>query len=146
MEFLTCIVAAEEDEYPALAAAGSPLHEWSGVEVPGFDTLKLATLHSLLMDESLQAALDLYEPVCVAEGDNETLVLRVDAELFEKLVELDEESLESVATELAATEAYEDEALDAEDIQDQLISLVELAQLAESQDQVLFVWIKLLQR
>ena len=32
MEFLTCVVAAEEDEYPDIAQSNSPLNQWSGIE------------------------------------------------------------------------------------------------------------------
>ncbi len=145
MEFLTCVVAAEEDEYPDIAQSNSPLNQWSGIEWPGLDTTKIATLHSLLTGDPLQLALDLYEPVCVADGEDETLVLRIEAELFEELTLLDEESLENVVNELAATEIYELEGGDPDEILDFLTSLVDLAQLAEAQGQTLFVWIRLLQ-
>ena len=145
MEFLTCVVAAEEDEYPDIAQSNSPLNQWSGIEWPGLDTTKIATLHSLLTGDPLQLALDLYEPVYVAEGEDETLVLRIEAELFEELTLLDEESLENVVNELAATEIYELEGGDPDEILDFLTSLVDLAQLAEAQGQTLFVWIRLLQ-
>lgn len=145
MEFLTCVVAAEEDEYPDIAQSNSPLNEWSGIESPGLDTTKIATLHSLLTGDPLQLALDLYEPVFVTEGDDETLVLRIDSEMAEELALLDEEALENVVSELAATEVYEHEGVDPEELQVFLTALVDLAQLAESQGQALFVWIKLLQ-
>ena len=145
MEFLTCVVAAEEDEYPDIAQSHSPLNEWSGIESPGLDTTKVATLHSLLTGDPLQLALDLYEPVFVAEGDDETLVLRIEAELFEELTLLDEESLENVVDELMATDVYEHDGSDPEDVLAFVTALSELAQLAESQGQTLFVWIKLLQ-
>ena len=145
MEFLTCVVAAEEDEYPDIAQSNSPLNEWSGIEAPGLDTTKVATLHSLLTGDPLQLALDLYEPIFVAEGDDETLVLRIEAELFEELTLLDEESLESVVDELMATDVYEHDGSDPENVLAFVTALSELAQLAESQGQTLFVWIKLLQ-
>lgn len=145
MEFMTFVVAAEEDEYPDVARSASPLNEWSGIEAPGLDTAKVATLHSLLTGDSLQTALDLYEPVFVAEGDEETIVLRVEDEMLEELALLDDEALENVAGELAATEVYESEGVETDDLLDSLAALAELAQLAESQDQKLFVWIRLIQ-
>lgn len=145
MEFLTCVVAAEEDEYPDIARSSIPLNEWSGVETPGLDTVKLATLHSLLTGDPLQVALDFYEPVFVTEGDDETLVLRIAGEMLEELALLDEEALENVSGELAATEIYESEGVDPDDLLASLTALAELAQLAESQGQELFVWIKLIQ-
>jgi hypothetical protein len=138
-------VAAEEDEYPAIGLSDSPLNDWSGVEAPGLDTTRLATLHSLLTGDSLQSALDRYEPVFVSPEEAETIVLRVDGEMFEELVELDDESMENVAVELAATESYDDEPQEPEDVQMFLSAFVDLAHLAESQGQRLFVWIKLLQ-
>jgi len=145
MEFITCVVAAEEDEYPDIARSAAPLNEWSGVETPGLDTVKLSTLHSLLTGDSLQAALDFYEPVFVAGEDDETLVLRIDGEMLEELALLDEEALENVSAELAATEIYESEGVEPDELLASLTALAELAQLAESQGQSLFVWIKLIQ-
>lgn len=145
MEFLTCVVAAEEDEYPDLAMSGAPLKQWSGFEAPGLDTTRIAALHSLLTGDSLQAALDLYEPVFVTEGEDEKLLLRIAPELFDALAGLDDEVLEELAGELAANELYEAEGVDPEEVLAYLTTLVELAQLAESQDQALFVWKKLLQ-
>lgn len=139
MEMMTNIVAAEEDEYSAVGESSNPLDEWSGIEAPGLDSIKIATLHSLLTSDPLQVALDRYEPVYVAE--NEIIVLRLADEMLEKLATIDEDALESMAIELAATEEFENEHWETEDIVEQLISLVDLAQLAESQGQVLFVWI-----
>lgn len=145
MQFLTCVVAAEEEEYPDIARSSAPLNEWSGIELPGLDTAKIATLHSLLTGDSLQVALDCYEPVFVNDGEDETLVLRIEDELFEELAVLDEDALENVAGELALTEIYEEEGAELDDVRSFLLALVELAQLAESQGQRLFVWIRLLQ-
>ncbi|MQY50341.1 hypothetical protein HCX48_01210 [Rhodocyclus tenuis] len=145
MEFMTCIVSADEDEYSDLAASASPLHEWSGIESPGLDTARLAALHSLLTGDPLHVAMDYCEPVCVVEGDNETLILRIDTSLADALVELDEEALETVAAELAATEAFEGNENGEEGVFELLTALAELAQLAESQGQLLFVWIRIVQ-
>lgn len=143
MEIVTHIVAADDDEYQVVGDSINPLDEWSGIEAPRLDTIKIATLHSLLTGDPLQVALDLYEPVYVAE--NETVVLRIADELMEKLATLDEDELENIAIEVAATEEFETEQWDTEDIQEQLILLGDLAQLAESQGQALFVWMCLLQ-
>ena len=145
MEFVTCVVAADEDELADVAQSATPLDGWSGIEIPGLDTVKLATLHALLTGDSLQAALDLYEPALVSGGDGEILVLRVAGEMLEELALLDEESLETVAGELAATEIYEEEDADPDELLSLLAPLAELAQLAESQGQVLFVRIELIQ-
>jgi hypothetical protein len=143
MDFMTNIVAAEEDEYTAIGESTCPLDEWSGIEAPGLDTVKVAILHCLLTGDPLQMALDLYEPVYVSES--ETLVLRIAEELLEKLAVLDEEAMENVASELAASEDFESEQWAADDVLAQLTELADLAQLAESQGQALFVWMSLVQ-
>lgn len=140
MQFETRILAAEEDEYIAIGESAQPLNEWSGLELAGFDTVRLATLHALVTGDSLQMALDRYEPMYVSA--EETVVLRLADELLEALVDLDEESLESIAAELAATEEFESERCNEEDVFDLLNALAELAQLAESQEQVLFAAIR----
>ena len=139
MEFVTNIVAAEDEESSFVGESSCPLDEWSGIDAPGLDTPKLAVLHSVLTGEVLQSALDLYEPVYVSE--NGTAVLRIADELFEKLIGLDEEVLETISGELAATEEFERAQWHEDDVLGFLMAVFELAQLAESQGQVLFVWI-----
>jgi hypothetical protein len=112
--------------------------EWSGIERRGIDTAKIATLHCLLTGDEFEEAIGAYEPVYA--GDEGALVLRVADEVMERLATLDEEALELVATELAATEEYEMEQWEPEDVQALVMDLADLARLAESQGQVLFVW------
>ncbi len=141
MEIVTHILAADEEEISSIGESTCPLDEWSGIEAPGVDTVKLATLHCLLTGDALQTALDLYEPAYVSES--ETVILRIADELVEKLAALDEEALDDIANELAATEEFENEQWAAEDVLGLLTELSELAQLAESQGQGLFVWMYL---
>ena len=49
MSFVTVIVAAEEDEVASVGDSVQPLNEWSGVEFPGIDIPKIATLHLKLI-------------------------------------------------------------------------------------------------
>ena len=138
MGLLTNIVAAEEDEYAAIGESLRPVDEWSGIERRGIDTAKVATLHCLLTGEEFEEAISAYEPVYVA--DEGAVVLRLADEVMERLATLDEEALELVASELAATEEYEMEQWEPEDVQALVMDMAELARLAESQGQVLFVW------
>lgn len=138
MGLLTNIVAAEEDEYAAVGESLRPVDEWSGIERRGIDTAKIATLHCLLTGDEFEEALGSYEPVYVA--DEGALVLRLADEAMERLAMLDEEALELVADELAATEEYEMEQWDAAEVQAFVMELADLARLAESQGQVLLVW------
>lgn len=138
MAFQTVFVAAEEDESASVGDSIQPLNEWSGIEIPGLDIPKIAMLHCLLTGDQLDVALDNYEPVFVSASNS--IVLRVADEMSEKLANVDEDALEAIATELVATGDFENEHMDSVDAFDLLSELAGLAQLAESQGQVLFVW------
>ncbi len=143
MGILTNIVAAEEDEFAAIGESLHPVDEWSGIERRGIDTAKIATLHCLLTGDEFEYALSRYEPVYASIED--ALVLRLADEVTEKFATLDEDALMRVGEELAATEEFELEGCDADEVQDMVMALAELAQIAESQGQVLFVWMHPLQ-
>ena len=138
MGILTNIVAAEEDEIAAIGESLRPVDEWSGIERRGIDTAKIATLHCLLTGDEFEEAIGAYEPAYVA--DEGAVVLRIADQVMERLATLDEDALELVAEELAATEEYEMEQWEAEDVQALVMELADLARLAESQGQALFVW------
>ena len=138
MGILTNIVVADEDEYAAVGESLRPADEWSGIERRGIDTAKIATLHCLLTGDEFEEALGSYEPVYAA--DEGAVVLRFADEAMERLAELDEDALELVADELAATEEYEMEQWETADVQAMVFELADLARLAEAQGQVMFVW------
>lgn len=138
MAFVTVVVAAEEDECASVGDAVQPLNEWSGIEVPGLDIPKVATLHCLLTGDPLDSTLDAYEPAYVSATNS--IVLRIADAMAERLASIDEEALDAIAAELVATEDFEREHPEPEDVIDLLSELSGLAQLAESQGQVLFVW------
>ena len=138
MGILTNIVAAEEDEIAAIGESLRPVDEWSGLERRGIDTAKIATLHCLLTGDEFEEAVSAYEPVYV--GDEGAVVLQIADEVMDRLATLDEDALELVAEELAATEEYELEQWEAEDVQALVMELADLARLADSQGQVMFVW------
>ncbi len=138
MAFMTVVVAAEEDESASVGDSVQPLNEWSGVEIPGLDIPKIAMLHCLLTGDLLDVALDTYEPVYVSITNS--IVLRVADQMSEKLANVDDDALEAIAAELVATGDFENEHMDSGDAFDLLSELAGLAQLAESQGQVLFVW------
>jgi hypothetical protein len=141
MKIVTILIAADDDEFSAIGESPCPLDEWSGVETPGLDTAKIATLHCLLTGDTLQMALDLYQPVYVSASD--TIILRLADEALEKLASLDDAALDAVASELAATDEFEKAQWHIDDVAEQLTAIAELAQLAESQGQALFVWMLL---
>jgi hypothetical protein len=69
------------------------------------------------------------------------MVLRLADEVLERLIELDEEMLVQVASELTATEDFETEDWTEEEVTVMLAELCELAHRADSEGQALFVWL-----
>ena len=139
MSILTNIVAAEEDEVEAVGDSLQPVDEWSGISLRDIGIAKIATLHSLLTGDLFEDAAALCEPVYISPAEG-ALVLRLADELKDRLAKLDEESLDAVAAELAATEEFEMAGRDEGEVLAMLADLADLARLAESQDQTLFVW------
>lgn len=139
MGLLVNIVAADEDEVEDIAASIHPVDEWSGIEARDIDVAKLATLHCLLTGDDLDEAYSANERV-VAAGEGGSLVLRIPDVVMEKLAGLEEEALERVGEELAASEEFELTDWPLEEVQALVVELAEIARLAESQGQGLFVW------
>lgn len=145
MGILVNLIAADEEELDAVGASARPLDEWSGIEVRDLDTGKVAMLHCLLTGDDFDMALALYEPVHVPVDEDGALVLRLADEALERLVQLDDEAEEQVAAELSATEEFESESWDEDEVHALVAQLAELARLAESQGQSVFVWMHPLQ-
>lgn len=141
MAQVTNIVAAEEDEAEAVAMSDRPIDEWSGIEARDIDAAKLATLHCLLSEDDFQEALYAYEPV-VALYDEGVQVIRIPDHIVEKLTLLDEEALENVGEELAATEEFEMAGWPVEEVQAFVVELSDVARVAESQGQVMLAWMR----
>ncbi|MBZ0105666.1 MAG: hypothetical protein K8H84_08540 [Sulfuricella denitrificans] len=139
MGILVNIVSADEDEAEAIGESQHPVVEWSGIEARDIDTAKIVTLHCLLTGDGLEDAFYAYEPVYVA-GDEGPIVLRIPDEAMEKLAALEEEAAEAVGDELAATEEFEMSGWPSEEVRSLVEELAELARLADSQGQVMFVW------
>lgn len=139
MAILTQFIAAEDDEIEAIGESLNPIEEWSGIQMRDIDTAKVATLHALLTGDLFDDAVAYYEPVHVSAAEG-AVVLRLADHLTEHLAALSEDVLDDVASELAATEEFEDMGWEGEAIAAMLTSLADLAQLAESQGQALLVW------
>jgi hypothetical protein len=140
MGILTQIVAAEEDEVESIGESLQPVDEWSGVTLREVSIAKLAALHCILTGDLLDDALIHCEPIYVSAAEG-ALVIRIAAEAAERLAGIDEDALDAIATELAATEEFERSGWDDAEIVDMLADLADLARLAESQGQELFAWL-----
>lgn len=139
MGILVNIVSADEEDVEAIGESQHPVVEWSGIEARDIDTAKIVTLHCLLTGEGLEDAVYAYEPVYIS-GDDGPVVLRIPDEIMEKLASLEEEAIELVGEELAATEEFEMNDWPTEEVLSLVEELSALARLADSQGQALFVW------
>lgn len=139
MGILTQIVAADEHEAESIGESLDPKSEWSAVERRDIDIPKIATLISVLTGDLYDDAVVLCEPIYISPAEG-AFVLHFSDIARERLAELEEEAIEVIALELAATEEYEYAELDHADLLEWLIELAELAQTADSQGQSFFVW------
>lgn len=139
MGILVNIVCADEDEVEDIGESQHPVVEWSGIEARDINTAKFVTLHCLLTGDGLEDAVYAYEPVYTS-GEEGPVVLRVPDEVMQKLASLEEEAIEMVGEELAASEEFEMGGWPAEEVQSLVDELAALARLAESQGQAMFVW------
>jgi hypothetical protein len=139
MGILTTFLAAEEDELEAVGESLEPTEEWSGISFRDVTIPQIATLHSVLTGDFFDDAIILYEPIYISAAEG-ALVLRLADTAMERLLEIDEEALDAIASELTATEEFENAGREEDEVAEMLARLVDLARLAESQGQGLFVW------
>lgn len=136
MHIVTHFLVASEEDIADIGEATQPLKSWRGIEWRGVDSEKLVMLHSLLTDDAFDLAVSFYEPIYVS--DEGAMVLPLAARLLDALTDLDEESLETLAEELAASESFEAEGWPLEEVHDLLIDLADLAQQAAGEELPLF--------
>lgn len=139
MGILVNIVSADEDDIEAIGESLQPVNEWDGIEARDIDKTKFILLHCLLTGDGIEDAVYAYEPVYFS-GEDAPQVLRMPDELTEKLASLDEEALEIVGEELAATEDFELSDLQPEEVVSLVIDLAEVARGAVARGQTLFIW------
>jgi hypothetical protein len=139
MGTLVNIVIADEDEAEFIGESSQPVDEWVGMEVRDLDKSKFITLHCLLTGDGIEDAVYGYEPLYFVEDGPQ--VLRIPDEMTARLARYDDEALEEVVQELAATEDFELSDLAVEDIQAFMEEFAELARKADAEEKSLFIWL-----
>lgn len=140
MGILTLIVAADESEIEAIGESDSPGDDWDSVAQHDIDIPKLALLHSVLTGDLFDDAVALHEPVYISAEEG-NFVIHVSDYATERLAAMDDEALEAVAGELAATEEYELADWDAGTVHEWLCAMAELARSARRDGLSLFAWL-----
>jgi len=139
MSMLTNFIIADLEDVDAMCESSTPTQEWRGVEMRDFVPAKIATLDSLLTGEFYGDALAQYESVYSASEEG-PWILALSQPLVEKLAALEEEALEQVGEELAATEEFERDDWPVDEVQAALAEIASLASITVAQEKALFVW------
>ncbi len=134
------IVVADAEEGWDIAESSRPVETWRGFVVNGLDAEKIATLQSLLTGQTFDEALAECEPHYVS-SDEGPWVMRLGEEFTDSLAELEEDALEQVGGELAASAEFEAAAWPLEDVESFVAELAALAEVATVQGNALFVWL-----
>jgi hypothetical protein len=140
MGILTQIIAADESDIEAIGESLNPADEWSGVERRDIDIPMLATLHSVLTGDLFDDALVLCEPIYISPSEG-AFVIRLSDYVVERLATFDEDALAAVAEELAGSQDYEMADFGADEINDWLLELAEIARPAHSEGHTFFAWL-----
>jgi hypothetical protein len=140
MGVTSSVVVADLDEAADIVGSERPVDDWKGFEARGLDMAKFAMLHALLSGQYFDEAQRDFG-LLHAESEEGPWLLRFPAASVKRLAELDEEGLEAVGAELAATEDFEDEEWAVEDVQKIVTQLADLAGMAAAQDKAVFLWI-----
>jgi hypothetical protein len=136
----TNIVIADLDEIEAIAESSAPAQEWRGLELQGIDPQKIAMLHSILTGESFEEAAVQYDPIYAGSGEG-PWVIAIPQAPVQKLARLEEEVIEQVGEEWAATEDLERENWPVEEVQAVVAELAALASISIAQEKEMFIWI-----
>lgn len=134
------LILAAPAEAPAILASEYPLGTFKGVNIDGLDPLKLAALHSLLVQKTFDEVVRDYQPAGQASPEGPWLV-RLPAELIVSLGNIAPPDQSSVAARWASTDQLTEAAWTEQDADGFLGRLVPFAQTAAFQGKDLFLWI-----
>ena len=133
------VVVADLEDAGAIIESEKPVEEWKGFEANGLDPAKFAMLHALLSGELFDEALDECGPLYGASDEGPWLMKLPDDSVVH-LAELEEDALDQVGGELAATEEFEEDGWSADAVKGFVTALADLAGVARAQGRALVVW------
>ncbi|MEZ5613735.1 MAG: hypothetical protein R3E35_00815 [Rhodocyclaceae bacterium] len=139
MDMRVNVVVADAEEAGAIIESEKPLEEWKGFEANGLDQAKFAMLHALLIGELFDDALAECGPLYSATDEGPWLML-LPGDSVARLAALDEDALDRVGEELAATGEFEEDGWSADEVKGFVTALADLAGVARAQGRAVFVW------
>jgi hypothetical protein len=139
MGVLSDLVVANEADAERVAHTQVPSQAFGGIDVKGIDSVRFATLHSILTGRSFEELLPSYEPAFSASDDG-PWVFRLPDELVTRLANLTDSERQSIAERWAATEEFELDDWDATMVAETFEAICGQAANAESTKRALFLW------
>ncbi|MBZ0132603.1 MAG: hypothetical protein M9884_14310 [Rhodocyclaceae bacterium] len=140
MGMLVNVVVADPEDAGAIIESPKPIEEeWKGFESRGLDQAKFAMLHALLTGELFDEAMSDCGPVYAASEEGPWL-MKLPDETVQRLARLDEDALDRVGEELAATEEFEADGWPSDAVMGFVNDLADLAGVARAQGRAMFVW------
>lgn len=141
MGVLSDIVVAGHSDADAILAMDVPSEQLPGADVKGIDTIKLATLESILTGQPYEAV-ETHDPVASASDDG-PWVFALRPTLVAALADASDPVLATTATAWAETEEFQLDGWPLEVVSSVLEDLRRLAKLATADDKQLFLWMSL---
>lgn len=142
MGVLSDLVIAPANEAEHVAQAAVPSEVFNGIDIKGVDSVKFATLHSILTGRSFDDLLPIYEPV-VTVSDEGPWVFQIPPDLVALLAALDDAGKTGIAQQWATTEEFVLDCWSADDVASVLNDISSLARKAVESDQALFLWMSM---
>ena len=139
MGMLVNVVVADAEDAGSIIESEKPVEEWKGFEAKGLDQAKFAMLHALLSGELFDEALDECGPLYSASDEGPWLMKLPDDSVVH-LAELEEDALDEIGEELAATEEFEEDGWSVDEVKGFVVALADLAGVARAQGRAMFVW------
>lgn len=130
------LILAPEGSAGDIVVADKPLHLFEGVDAEDLDSAKLARLHSLAVDVTLDDVLPLYSPL-IAVGEEGPSVVIIPVQLVSRLASLDDVDSAQLAQRWARTEEFASS--EESDVVRQMDSIRELAKKATMGRAALFL-------
>jgi hypothetical protein len=140
MGVLTDLVIATEADLGGVSPDELPISVFPGVDIKGIGIIELAILHGLLAGKEFDPRLEAFPMVGGQESEDGPWLNRLPQDFVERLAGLDGEHLSSAAAQWRATEEFEHNGWDPEDISQRLGEVCELAKRAVSEGKPIHLW------
>jgi hypothetical protein len=142
MGVLTDLVIAEEHDAAHIATSKYPLGEFTGIAIKGVNSVKLATLHSILSGMPFKDLLVHYAPVAEASEEGPWVFL-LPTDLVGKLANLSEAEIVNIAAQWGNTKEFQLDKWSQTDVAAVLGNIANLARKASAQEKRVLAWMSL---